>query len=203
MATQDSTRTLQRQKSKPQKKQRTREEMDDEGRLAIVEDHRAIPAYAEEKSTALPSSTRIARDFAPPLKFLLAGCTRSEFGQYRRAVKEIDTIKRQIKQYRGGKEWKDRGREVRLLLAGHVLHQVIRKLKSSWRGAYLDHIASTKWKAFRREILAERSRKCEDCGSGGNGRALHVHHLTYERMGHELPRDVRLLCVPCHEMRHH
>lgn len=43
---------------------------------------------------------------------------------------------------------------------------------------------------------------CEDCGRNGKGIALDVHHLRYDRYGHEEPSDVLLICRDCHERRH-
>jgi hypothetical protein len=31
---------------------------------------------------------------------------------------------------------------------------------------------------------------------------MHLHHLTYERRGKELPADVVYLCLPCHGKQH-
>jgi hypothetical protein len=31
----------------------------------------------------------------------------------------------------------------------------------------------------------------------------HLHHLTYQRQGNELPEDVQLICLPCHSAAHH
>lgn len=42
---------------------------------------------------------------------------------------------------------------------------------------------------------------CGERGSRWNWE-LHVHHLTYERKGHELLEDVLVLCLSCHEEQH-
>lgn len=39
-------------------------------------------------------------------------------------------------------------------------------------------------------------KKCFACGSRRG--PLHIHHLTYVRLGNEQLRDLRPLCVPCH-----
>ena len=40
-----------------------------------------------------------------------------------------------------------------------------------------------------------RGAKCEECG----GRtSLEVHHLNYDRLGCELPGDLKILCYRCH-----
>jgi len=38
---------------------------------------------------------------------------------------------------------------------------------------------------------------CERCVK--KSEALEVHHLTYERFGHELDSDLQALCHPCHK----
>lgn len=67
------------------------------------------------------------------------------------------------------------------------------------RVAYDKHIASVKWKQFRKDLMWDRDKKCECCG----GVAKHVHHWTYERFGNELPEDCAIVCVECHEALHH
>lgn len=51
-------------------------------------------------------------------------------------------------------------------------------------------------------IWARASGACEDCGRGGDGVALDLHHLTYDRYGHERATDLLLLCRGCHDRRH-
>ncbi len=40
---------------------------------------------------------------------------------------------------------------------------------------------------------------CERCG---DFEAVHIHHLTYERAGHELPEDLQHICIGCHCAAH-
>lgn len=65
---------------------------------------------------------------------------------------------------------------------------------------YTKYINSFKWKKFRQSIIDERGHRCEDCGNTSG--VIHAHHLTYERFMNELPSDIRLLCIPCHEIVH-
>lgn len=47
-----------------------------------------------------------------------------------------------------------------------------------------------------RKAVYERSGDvCEQCHER---LAVHVHHLTYARAGHELPEDLRHVCIVCH-----
>jgi len=67
------------------------------------------------------------------------------------------------------------------------------------------------WQEFRRRAL-ELQRKnlghncCEKCGARPTvvtrETALHLHHLTYERLGEERFEDVMIICRPCHDEEH-
>lgn len=46
--------------------------------------------------------------------------------------------------------------------------------------------------------MARHGRKCNMC----NGRANHVHHRTYRRIGNERPKDLVPLCKFCHGLVH-
>lgn len=65
---------------------------------------------------------------------------------------------------------------------------------------YAEYLKSEHWRVFRAGIIAERGNRCEDCGC--NSRRVQVHHLTYLRVGAELPSDVKVLCARCHRHRH-
>jgi len=60
------------------------------------------------------------------------------------------------------------------------------------------------WQDFRKQKLGKNC--CEKCGASPEKvtreTALHVHHLTYERLGEELIEDVIIICRPCHEKEH-
>jgi len=65
-----------------------------------------------------------------------------------------------------------------------------------WRQRYNEHLNSDEWRDFKRAIIDERGAECERCGETG---LLHLHHKTYERLGHERASDVELLCPSCHQ----
>lgn len=65
---------------------------------------------------------------------------------------------------------------------------------------YSDYLQTVEWQAKRRVLLRERGNQCERCP--GLNRALHVHHKTYKRVGHELPEDLEVLCEQCHREEH-
>jgi len=51
------------------------------------------------------------------------------------------------------------------------------------------------WKAIRWKVMERDGYKCTKCP---NTTSLVVHHLTYERYGHELLEDLVTLCTDCH-----
>lgn len=51
----------------------------------------------------------------------------------------------------------------------------------------------------RNRALKSASWQCQRCPSKRN---LHVHHLSYERLGAEFDRDVEVLCENCHRDEH-
>ena len=65
---------------------------------------------------------------------------------------------------------------------------------------YTAHLASPEWQLIRADKLARAGWLCERCGASGvRGAPLHVHHLTYERLGDEPPEDLLVVCPACHE----
>lgn len=65
---------------------------------------------------------------------------------------------------------------------------------------YQDYLKTEHWQTTRKATLADRNYKCEKCGKRG---LLHVHHLTYKRLGDELPEDLQVLCPECHRGEHY
>jgi 5-methylcytosine-specific restriction endonuclease McrA len=61
---------------------------------------------------------------------------------------------------------------------------------------YKRYLVSPQWRATRERAFAYHGRFCAVCGAT---RRLQVHHLTYERLGHELMSDFRILCKGCHK----
>lgn len=64
---------------------------------------------------------------------------------------------------------------------------------------YLAYMQSDKWRLTRMEALGLAGGKCARCGTTEQ---LEVHHLTYERLGQELPADLTVLCLPDHKAAH-
>ena len=61
--------------------------------------------------------------------------------------------------------------------------------------AYQRYIRSKEWRARAEARLERDGHVCQVCG----GKATDVHHLTYERFGHEKEDDLVSLCRKCHE----
>lgn len=61
---------------------------------------------------------------------------------------------------------------------------------------YEAYIHSLEWYVVKERAIKAARGRCQRCGAK---RDLQVHHLTYERLGHELPQDLSVLCPDCHE----
>lgn len=61
------------------------------------------------------------------------------------------------------------------------------------------YLSSEHWKRFRAKALAHAGYRCRKCPATTT---LQVHHLTYDRLGHELLEDVVVLCNSCHIEEH-
>jgi hypothetical protein len=68
--------------------------------------------------------------------------------------------------------------------------------------AYVRYLNSVAWAAKRAEVLDRADGNCEDCGDELEPGEAEVHHLTYERVGRELPEDLVALCPGCHRRAH-
>jgi hypothetical protein len=72
--------------------------------------------------------------------------------------------------------------------------------------AYLDYLDSPEWWAKRKRALARANYCCERCGLWAERfeirQRLETHHLTYDRLGHEQPDDLEVLCSACHRNEH-
>jgi len=64
---------------------------------------------------------------------------------------------------------------------------------------YLAYLRSPWWRARKALVIRFRGEACEYCG---RLERLELHHLSYERLGRELPEDVVLLCSVCHQRAH-
>lgn len=68
------------------------------------------------------------------------------------------------------------------------------------RGTYDEYLSSPYWRrVVRPRILRRAAGRCELCHGDYN---TEVHHLTYERLGHERDEDLMALCAGCHATVH-
>lgn len=61
---------------------------------------------------------------------------------------------------------------------------------------YPRYLASREWSLLREQVRERSGDKCEHCRVAPQQA---VHHLTYERIGHEDLSDLLTVCNPCHE----
>lgn len=73
--------------------------------------------------------------------------------------------------------------------------------EKSWEQKYKEHLASRYWKDLSKLAFERAHDKCERCGFDKYTVNLAVHHLTYERFGHERLEDVEVVCAKkCHKI---
>ena len=58
------------------------------------------------------------------------------------------------------------------------------------------YYASREWAVLKEAVRERSGGKCERCLVAEHEE---THHVTYERMGWELPEDLQGVCGPCHE----
>jgi hypothetical protein len=67
---------------------------------------------------------------------------------------------------------------------------------------YQRYLASREWAVLKRMVRERSYGACERCGAGrldpNESNIAAVHHLTYERIGHELLEDLLGVCAGCH-----
>lgn len=71
-------------------------------------------------------------------------------------------------------------------------------LTSGQRWYRFEYLQSDHWKRTREAALQRADHRCQVCNSSWE--TLDVHHRTYERVGHELPEDLLVLCRTCHDL---
>ena len=62
---------------------------------------------------------------------------------------------------------------------------------------YDKYIKSAQWRNISDLLKKQAGYLCAHCRHSST--TLEVHHLTYERFGHERMSDLVVLCKPCHE----
>lgn len=64
---------------------------------------------------------------------------------------------------------------------------------------YKEYLNSEEWEAKRQDVFRYKGRRCLICGKA---KKVQVHHLTYERFGHEDIDDLAPVCERCHKLIH-
>jgi len=78
------------------------------------------------------------------------------------------------------------------------------KSKLYRRMPYGDYLKTPHWRRVRASMLLLNNTFCQHCDTQlwDKMHKLHVHHLTYERIGCERFSDLMLLCETCHALMH-
>jgi len=66
-------------------------------------------------------------------------------------------------------------------------------------------MGKSSWKTSQsaRQVAIKRANGlCEECGKVLKKYGFHTHHLTYIRAGKELPTDLKVICLKCHQKCH-
>lgn len=64
---------------------------------------------------------------------------------------------------------------------------------------YVNYLKSKHWQMLRSRLVGV-NRRCAKCSKQTSN--IQLHHLTYERLGHELDSDLIPLCNSCHNAEH-
>lgn len=72
-------------------------------------------------------------------------------------------------------------------------------MTSIGRDKYKEYLRSADWAAKRDKVMRRDKRQCVICGIG---EGLAVHHVNYDRLGHEQLADLATFCDICHHMWH-
>jgi len=88
----------------------------------------------------------------------------------------------------------------KMMLAGKLrLCDACRRAAADKPASYAEYIQSDAWRIRRAAALERAGQRCQVCCSSER---LEVHHRTYERLGHEQPADLVVLCRRCHQVFH-
>lgn len=80
------------------------------------------------------------------------------------------------------------------------LHEAQQRSKQLADMPYQDYLQSDEWSRLRALVIGRAGGACERCRRTAG--EWNVHHLTYERRGHENLEDLILLCRRCHAIEH-
>lgn len=81
----------------------------------------------------------------------------------------------------------------------HSRHPTETRLEDLRTMPYAEYLRTSEWQTTRRAKLEQVGHQCRRCGTD---RPLHVHHLTYDHVGHEWLDELVVLCKRCHSDIH-
>lgn len=73
--------------------------------------------------------------------------------------------------------------------------------KKAFERMWSDYMHSIQWSNITHAFKEEYQYTCWECGLV-SPTDMKLHHLTYDRRGHEIPQDFSVLCVECHTKHH-
>lgn len=91
------------------------------------------------------------------------------------------------------------GEESGTLMALAMPSMSLHKARAIGYRNYTEYLKSRHWRSLKRQYRLERNWSCYCCGVEDG---LHLHHLTYERIGEEDLDDLLPLCERCHAAIH-
>ena len=72
--------------------------------------------------------------------------------------------------------------------------------KTERKDEYKHYLTTAAWKQRAGDAKSRAGNRCQVCNVSGTVARLNTHHRTYERLGHERPEDLTVLCQDCHEL---
>jgi hypothetical protein len=116
-------------------------------------------------------------------------------------------------------QWEDMQRKPRRPILGqYTCEECQARQSASWQAAaaqhaadweaniealrrlpYREYLQTEHWQQVRQRALRRAKYRCELCNSGT---VMNVHHRSYAQLGYEDPKDLIVLCEPCHAKHH-
>lgn len=84
-------------------------------------------------------------------------------------------------------------------LSRPIIDRMNAERRTAWWSDYQAYLNCNQWKDRASDALKRAGYVCERCK---RRKAVHVHHLSYDRAGDEPPEDLQALCFECHDQAH-
>lgn len=95
-------------------------------------------------------------------------------------------------------EREEQGADFVLWALNEAIWPTVDRLEQLAEMPYREYLRTPEWRRKRNYLIALLG-CCQECGST---ESLQVHHLNYDRRGHEWQSDLWLLCESCHRAEH-